>query len=168
MINYGIFAIGIIVIFTALFIFRKDTGQDSNVDIEKVKEEQRKLIECIEIGEELIQEINQVGIHMIEEIDKKRQDIGDLLQKCEDRSLSFMDKSTVPQALRKEVNEIEKDVINQRVEPVETLPLNVVPEEALSEKILNLRAAGYTISQIAKELDKGIGEVQLILQLKKR
>ncbi|AOT68252.1 DUF6115 domain-containing protein [Geosporobacter ferrireducens] len=168
MINYVIFTIGIIVIVISLLIFKKDTVQDSKIDLKKVKEEQRKLMECIEIGEEIIEEINQVGVHVIEKIDKKTMELRNLMKNCEESSLQSIHEDLKQRTLQEEVPIAEPDIKKQNIEPPERSSVDLEPEEDLSEKILKLKASGYTISQIAKELDKGIGEVQLILQLKKR
>ncbi len=168
MINYVIFTIGIIVIVISLLIFKKDTVQDSKIDLKKVKEEQRKLMECIEIGEEIIEEINQVGVHVIEKIDKKTMELRNLMKNCEEIALQSIHEDLKQRTLQEEVPIAEQDIKKQNIEPPERSSVNLEPEEDLSEKILKLKASGYTISQIAKELDKGIGEVQLILQLKKR
>lgn len=177
MINYGIFAIGIMMIIVALFVIKKDTAQGPSVDLEKVKEEQRRLMECIEIGEEIIQEVNQVGIHVIEKIDKKTQELRNLMNQYEVRSLEIQQEAQISKVFEEEKNDVEKEIEEEikkqkneahRMEKSDNPPEKLILEEDLSEKILKLKASGYTLSQIARELDKGIGEVQLILQLKKR
>lgn len=177
MINYGIFAIGIIMIIVALLVIKKDTAQGLPVDLEKVKEEQRRIMECIEIGEEIIQEINHVGIHVIEKIDKKTQELRDLMNRYEARSLEIQQEAQISMVFEEENNDIEKELEEEitkqklethRMEKSDNPPEALILEEDLSEKIFKLKASGYTLSQIAREVDKGIGEVQLILQLKKR
>jgi len=44
---------------------------------------------------------------------------------------------------------------------------NTDEEQDLLEKITTLRSQGYTLNQIAKELEIGMGEIQLLIQLKK-
>lgn len=166
MVNYILFTIGMavtIISFISLFFLKDSKSSDNLTDVDTIMRERNKLMECIEVGEEIIHELNQISSNLIEKVDSKTADIDKLLGEWDER--------------KERANNLPIDSNNEIAEEKENesdsmdLPLPVERElndQDTLNRILKLKSSGYTISQIAKELDKGIGEVQLILQLKKR
>lgn len=71
-----------------------------------------------------------------------------------------------------ETEKREKEVVNKDEQVVEEKLYQVTSrtkpkENGMKDRIIALRSEGYTLRQIAKELDIGLGEIQLILNMKR-
>lgn len=172
--NYILFFIGTLIVLASFLFLKKYKGSFFSDAMAVLKEEEKKLIDCIEIAEDIIKELNAVSDHMIRNIDARTAEICKILEEADkirkDWTDTFLENRSEPlehrEAIKYEATdgragllEIEKkDQENER-EMADSMEVN---------EIFRLYDQGYTSSQIAKQFNKGIGEVQLILNLRKR
>ncbi|KXG75778.1 DUF6115 domain-containing protein [Thermotalea metallivorans] len=174
LLNYILFFIGALIVLVSFLFLKKYKGSFFSDPMAALKEEEKKLIDCIEIAEDIIKELNAVSDHIIQNIDAKAAEICQILEEADkirkNQTDFFLENISEPlghiAAVKCEVTEgrggrlgIEKGDRENEEEMADAMEVN---------KIFSLHDQGYTSSQIAKQLNKGIGEVQLILNLRKR
>ena len=181
----GIYSIilGIFIVIISLILLRKEL-QDSFFSIKGNKTNNDNVVVYDEIVkiEEIINSMNEAFYDLIEDMEGRSslhdfeiKSINEKVDKIEDELFS----------LKKEVQEIEniknKDEniilpeINKQAEDYierESIEGNYVGKHEkedtnIKDKIVLLRSKGLSVSQIAKELGLGIGEINLILNMKK-
>jgi DNA-binding NarL/FixJ family response regulator len=168
MLNFIFFIIGIATIIIALLLLIRDS-KDNNVN-DKFNNE--IFINSLESVEELIHEMNIALNETVSEIEQKynileenMNDINNQLSKSKEEVSSALNPNEFNS---KSTNFTD----NNRFIPIPNTKSkhekSVTPEKKLkNQKIIELNAKGLSTSQIAKALNIGIGEVQLILNLHK-
>lgn len=160
--GYITFIIGIGIVVVALFLIKKDSYNNSKYK-EFLYEKENELLRNIEIAEDIIKELNEVSDGIIDQLDKKVSEINKLLHQVENlpaKSVSPLDAQRITHE-NTERNGIHNTVIDNKAGEGQGLDREV-------QKIAQLKEEGYSPAQIAKKLNKGVGEVSLIMNLKKR
>ncbi len=161
--------IGLILIVSSIFVDRK---KFKDVDFKKISnfiDKQNDLIKSIDDVDDAIEQLNGISKHIFKEqedkyeellylykfIDEKKQELSELY----DKIILLKDTNT-----RNNINSNAFYSNNTQ---------NKKPKKALTHnekhlEIINLYNQGKTISEIAKTLNIGKGEVSLILELKNR
>ena len=170
-INYGIMAIGIIILVIAVTIIFLDKlkGEDLYFNMD-MKEQQLKKV--MEDADELIDELNDTSELVISDMEKK---YGDIKVSCE----------VLAQEARKQLNaanalpSVERSVhkygqADMKLMQTKKTSKFVNDEEVVEKKKLSTRqlaviemsSRGMTVTEIAREMNMGQGEVSLILSLR--
>jgi len=126
------------------------------IDLELTSKNSKKKIEIIEKKEKVSTE--NLKYKNIKEI---HQDTKSICKK-QDTELIY-EKQDVDE---KNANQISSNSKNE-YDNLKLSTLNNFEKELIRKKIIELRRNGYTLSQIAKKLEIGIGELQLVLNIKK-
>ena len=126
------------------------------IDLELTSKNSKKKIEIIEKKEKVSTE--NLKYKNIKEI---HQDTKSICKK-QDTELIY-EKQDVDE---KNANQISFNSKNE-YDNLKLSTLNNFEKELIRKKIIELRRNGYTLSQIAKKLEIGIGELQLVLNIKK-
>lgn len=141
---------------------------ESLVFLPKIQKEKNEIKENIDTAQEIIKELNDLSEHIIINLDAKIQRLykmmEDVDQKIKNQAM-LIDKNNTG-----DIKDIfENSVIGLEEKKQNLQDIGPVAENNPSvEEVLQLFTQGYSSSQIAKHLNKGIGEVQLIHNLKKR
>lgn len=164
--NYILFILGIVIVIVALFLIKKDLMVNSrNVDFFNKKEDE--FIKNIEVADDIIQELNDIGEKIINRIDEKIIKINELLERVED-SIKTGESFNFDTQRREHENLIEDKSYNCVEENTNSENDSASQGGQELKKIFELFSSGQTPSEIAKLLNKGIGEINLILNIKKR
>ncbi len=149
MINYVFFALGLITILISIFLLNKEitTKYHDNYNEDFEISNYTKSLESLE---ELIDNLNICFTDTISEIDKNYKSLIIKFKEMDSR-ISAIEKKNI---LLNETENIEQnnDSLNQ-------------PQDPRSKKIIAMKKNGMPLSQIAKQLNMGIGEIQLILNI---
>ncbi|MCT4618643.1 MAG: hypothetical protein N4A62_04560 [Marinisporobacter sp.] len=164
--DYILFTIGIIIVIIAIVIVQKNTSTKTMGEFEDSQNKEMLLLENIDFAENLIRELKEISEDTIKTLDTKTNDIYKMIQILDEKMKEYS------MNLNQKENERNNESFVAFSHKRESY--NIKEENPTShqdndkKKILQLYNQGYTPSQIAKKLDKGIGEVQLICSLKKR
>ncbi len=174
MINYLFCILGIIVIGISIFFinkeFKNNTFVNSNSHTHYIKEDQAQdIIESIEVIENIIKDINEYFYNTVTDFEKKHRKLENMIDMLNNKILTNVDKE--PSETREQIyhsnennsSDIDKYLINNKEKQN-----NVQVKNLHRLKIFELRNKGLNIQQIAKELNIGTGEVQLMLSLNKK
>lgn len=168
MIDYILFFAGIIIIMISFILLKKTIHVESLSFLQILENQKIEIEENIDTVQEIIKELNGLSERVIEDLDSRVQD---LYQKMKD-----IDEKIKEQSILKNKNNAEevKDTSENIGKDLEEKKQNLqykksaVENDPLLDQVLQLSTQGYSSSQIAKHLNRGIGEVQLIHNLKKR
>jgi DNA-binding NarL/FixJ family response regulator len=164
MINYVILAMGTAVILAAatLIFLDKVKGEDIYFSMDVKEQEIKKVIED---ADEIISELNYTSEMVVHEIEEKMNSFREELKKVNNTAV------TIPAAEKKGIPAIspvmsinkKKKITNDDSENSKT------PDEKFSQKqlaVFEYASQGMSVTDIAKQMNIGQGEVMLILSLK--
>jgi len=153
-INYILFIIGIIFIsLSSFFVFKEIKKINNKQTVEEPHEELYdkhmnfdfrfvQILNDLELQKKLINEVNSNYKNIVIELQNKYIELESRIKDLEEKSKKILDaKNEYPSIIKEELSPLEK-------------------------KIIELHRIGYSKTQIAKELDIGVGEVELIINLK--
>ncbi len=164
MANYVLMAIGIftILITSVLLFLDRIKGEDVYLSIDIKEQEIKKVIED---ADEIISELNYTSEMVVKEIEEKLSSFRNELRSCESIGTS-------PPAAEKKDNAIVSPIA---VNPAKKKKItgddksnDVDPEGKLSQKqqmVFDYASQGMSVTDIAKQMNIGQGEVMLILSL---
>ncbi len=171
-VNYVIMAMGICVLVVAvtLIFLDKLKGEDLYFNMD-MKEQQLKKV--MEDADELIDELNYTSELVINDMEKK---YGDIKLRCDEIAMEARKNAVEmkPMPRMKEPSYPFMDPEVKVVSPVKK-PSKLVNEEESGEKkklstrqlaVLEMAARGMSVTEIAREMNMGQGEVSLILSLR--
>ncbi len=141
--------------------------------LEEVKNEKMKILENISDVEIIVDELNQLGENIIQDLDERMNRIETIIKiadkKIKSYSSAFQEDDDFNKFIQIDDNVIhEEDDFNTNRQLLNENKKNDEKENDEKEKVLKLFKEGCSPQEIAKKLNKGIGEVQLICNLKKR
>lgn len=163
-------------------VLRKKSKNIEKINLEQfddIYQKRERLIKTIDEADDAIDQLNSLSKDIFEEQEQKYQELLYLYQIIDDkkRELSEIWEKTDPVfdnhiQIEKTADEALDDIHdteNKDMEDVEQFALNSfsINNPKYSE-IIDLYDRGNTVTDIAKQLDIGQGEVSLILKLKKR
>lgn len=152
-------SIGIIVLIIGLVFMKDKTNKDLNLSKKKQTDMENELETQINEADKMLQELNQFSSYIKSELENKHKELLFLYQLIDEKSqhLSFS-------------NKVNKEKVNIKQKETNT-DNNTEASKILNNKnynnILKLHNEGYNITDIAKKLKIGKGEVELILGLAK-
>jgi ATP/maltotriose-dependent transcriptional regulator MalT len=163
--------LGIILIITALVWIALDKRK-AHVDAKQIEEKKNELIRVIEDAEQMLLELNKFSDYIVTQINEKNDQLNDKLNEFEDRVSRINIEQSKTQDLildnsffdnREKGTEFQSnnyDKVKKKDEKV--IPINIRHKE-----ILQLSSTGLSDTEIAKRLNMGKGEIQLILDMNK-
>lgn len=152
--------IGFMLVIVSLYLIRKEFNRAINIKSQMIEQSgfynQADLFELLENMQVSIDEMNRAFYEIASDLEGKyslhEKEIRDL-----QLSLEAMGKKyTAPANFTKPVALEPKPAVNQPKKEVD-----------LKEQVLKMRSEGMSLAQIAKKLDMGYGELQLMLHIKK-
>lgn len=169
MINYLLLAIGIfaILISTILIFLDQLKGEDIYFNMDVKEQEVKKVIED---ADEIIAELNYTSEMVVKDIEEKLNNL-----KEEYKNLNAVPSpavSAVSPAIPAEKKEVSQPLVNARKKKKITNDSSEIEEEtegklnSKQQAVFNYAAQGMNVTDIAKQLNIGQGEVMLILSLK--
>lgn len=166
MINYVLLALGIFTVLAAITMIFLDKvkGEDIYFNIDVKEQEIKKVIED---AEEIISELNYTSEMVVKEIEEKLNSIrGDIKNLG---SIAVSDPGEAYRQPRKEAAPAALSAGKKKRIIKDNTAKEGIPEGKLSKKqqeILNYASQGMSVTDIAKRMNIGQGEVMLILSLK--
>ncbi|NLK43006.1 MAG: hypothetical protein GX300_01265 [Tissierellia bacterium] len=136
MINYVIFIIGFILIGFSIIVIIKDLNK-SEINIDEMNKIEENVKEYYKLTEEMIESFDDLIVSKIEEINT-------------DTNFKKMNEN----------DKEEKVILNN-----EDNNKNMKVEDNIIEKILELKSIGLNIEEIAKMLNKGVREIEIIMKM---
>ncbi|WP_053957408.1 DUF6115 domain-containing protein [Inediibacterium massiliense] len=146
MIDYILFFIGIGIMIVS-FIWIKKSKKEEEQFYKNIESKENQLLKDIHLAQNIMNELEGIHENIVLDLEKKTKDLYDILKNIDEN----MGNKTLK---IDESNKYDKESQSHI-------------EEKDATEIFMLIKKGYTPSQIAKKLNKGIGEVQLICNLNK-
>lgn len=137
MLNIILNTVGIVLIIYSIYIIKKDTNKENNV-INELDLIEGRVQEYYNLTEEIIENFDEI-------IDSKL----DMLNK-DNKNLSKFQPSN------------ENNLVNSLINPVNS---NIDSVNYFHKKIIELNSIGLTKEEIAKKLNKGIREIDMVLKI---
>lgn len=175
------FTIGLIIVISSIFLIRKEVNRA--VRSQSLLLEQSRiykdadLFDLLESLQQSVDEMNRAFYDIAGDLEGKYSVHEKEIQIINDK-LDLMKNGFEPKVRTKELVQKMDQMNSEKREPElrTALPHEEVgqvegpiinDDQALIEKIIELRSKGKSLTQIAKELGIGMGEIQLLLALKK-
>lgn len=136
MFNYILFFVGFILIIFSIIVIKKDLKK-SELEIEEINKIKENVKEYYRLTEEMIEMFDNRLNDKMEEINKEK--------------------------INLESNYKKKEYIDK--EEIEKYNVNINHSNNITKKILELQDMGLSISEIAKKLNLGIRETEIILKM---
>jgi len=162
MILFAVSVVAIVLIIGLIFLKDKSESNYNQMMIEQQIKVEKELKERIDEADQMLKELNQFSSYIQSELEKKHKELLFLYQMIEDKEKKFAiskDVVTEQHSLEDFSNEIKENENGSEVHGV----LN----NKYYNSIIELYKSGKDTSSIAKELNIGKGEVELILGLSK-
>jgi len=137
MLSYILFIVGFILIGISLLVILKDLKR-SELEIEKINRIEENVKEYYKLTEEMIETFDDV--------------IGSKIEEISDEKINF-NKDTEKDK-RKKIDLLE---VNNNT--------NKISDNNIIEKIFQLQSIGLNTEEIAKKLDKGVREIEIIIKM---
>lgn len=176
---------GLIIVISSIFMIRRELNR-AIIKREQLLEHSKfykdedlfSLIENLQIS---IDEMNNAFYDIANDLEEKYSQHEKEIQLLDEKVASLLERSKVNDerdkldknqidhiAIHKAKMDLSKNEIEQKkqLELIKQASLiDCKSDETLREKVVNLRSEGLSLKAIAKELDIGIGELQLLIQL---
>lgn len=165
MINYVLLAIGIFVVLAAAMLIFLDRvkGEDIYFDMDVKEQEIKKVIED---ADEIISELNYTSEMVVKEIEEKLSKFRDELKDLNNAGTSLKNAETnnTPAAIPTSFSPSKKKkIINDDKEKDKDAESKLSQKE---QSVFDYASQGMSVTEIAKRMNIGQGEVMLILSLK--
>lgn len=154
----GTSILGILLILGAILLIMMDKKKSLDYAL-RVEEEKNELIKVVADSEQMLEELNRFSDYVINQVEKKSSQLEALLHQC-DETLSK------PVAEVQRVNSVEVKEAVAPAAPDQMMGSEQRKSEAQNNRhkeVLELIEKGMSDAEIAKALNMGKGEVQLIL-----
>ena len=158
----------------AILLMVKNISERKNLKkyMEGMEKSKDSLVNMINEGEKIIDELNKFSDHMATRIDIKNREIWTNMKKL-DNKISDSEKRI--RLMKVEANKIQaglnetvvRSKVNARRNLGEDNESRVLPVEVRYRKVLMMAKNGYSDTEIAKELSMGKGEIRMVLKLRK-
>lgn len=175
------FTIGLIIVISSIFLIRKEVNRA--VRSQSLLLEQSRiykdadLFDLLESLQQSVDEMNRAFYDIAGDLEGKYSVHEKEIQMINDK-LDLMKNGFEPKVRTKELVQKMDQMNSEKREPEQRTALTheevgqvegpiINDDQALIEKIIELRSKGKSLTQIAKELGIGMGEIQLLLALKK-
>jgi DNA-binding NarL/FixJ family response regulator len=180
--------IGMIIIFLAFTLNKDHTkeGNYSSIELDKMSLFEQKnadLVTTVQEADDAIEQLNSLSNHIFEKQEQKYQELLYLYQMIDEKKQELLDiqKDTVNLNVKKntleddnsiEIQELEKGMVDSsasmKFDELGKSKDEVSTKMTKNEQILRLKDQGLSVTQIAKQLNIGQGEVSLVLELKRK
>ncbi|MGI6778685.1 MAG: DUF6115 domain-containing protein [Acetivibrionales bacterium] len=152
--------IGITLIILSLLWIVIDRKKSDNYE-KRLDRKKYELSAIITDAEEMIEELNKFSEYIVTQIDMKNEELLKSLKNIEERLESLNEKS---------YNQNDRREPEQGISPKQSQTLEsdkVIPIDGRFRRVLALAQDGLSHTEIAKNLNMGKGEIQLILGINK-
>ena len=166
MMNYVVLAFGIFTILAAtiLIFLDKLKGEDIYFSMDVKEQEIKKVIED---ADEIISELNYTSEMVVKEIEEKLRSLREDIRNLNNTSVNYPleERNSIPQAVKPTVITAskKKKIINDDMEKDNPADVKLNQKQ---QSVFEYASQGMSITDIAKNMNIGQGEVMLILSLK--
>ncbi|MBF8983065.1 helix-turn-helix domain-containing protein [Lutibacter sp. B2] len=161
MINYVFFFIGIIIVTISFFMLKKDENFDETINLHMIESENEKLLNNMKAAKEIGEELNNIGENVMNNLNHKFEYMEDTI-KLIDEKIEYLNLQVDLEYKNKDDKKVDYDEVKEDVK------IYLDEKDREINEILTLYKEGYSVADIAKSKKKGIREIQLICDMKKR
>ncbi|HHW47808.1 MAG TPA: hypothetical protein GXX14_04210 [Clostridiaceae bacterium] len=169
---------GIVLIIVALVSVLFDRKKSWDFD-KRIDEKKQELLELISDAEEMVNELNRISDYIVTQVNAKSDELRQSLRECESK-LKEINSRVCFDANNDVTTEKETDIKSIIIENKNSGDFSAeqtdnvlddnnnekgIPVKAKYREVLQLAEKGLTDTEIAKRLNIGKGEIQLILEL---
>ncbi|MDM8533093.1 hypothetical protein QUF55_00195 [Clostridiaceae bacterium HSG29] len=149
--------IGFLIVVAALILIRNEFTKSLDLRISKLGDfsdvEKRKIVEVLEELEDEINNLNKAFYEIVNDLEGK--------YSIHEKQLEMIEKKL------KRISTI-KNEVEIKYENKINAEINIPNDEiSIKNKIIKMRAENMSINEIAKELQMGVGELKLLLNINK-
>ncbi|MDQ2085864.1 hypothetical protein RBH29_05360 [Herbivorax sp. ANBcel31] len=154
------------------------------LDSENVLEEKKEmLVSVISDAEQMIEELNNLSDYVVSNISEKRQEVIDTIEKAdkkikeikEEKISTKVDGTYFSEANKSPIdnkNTVFRNILSEEKDVAKSFAKSKVEKKVVSinnrhKEVIDLSQSGLNETQIAKKLNMGKGEIQLILGINK-
>lgn len=156
--SYILFIIGVGVIFLSLILIKKETNK-SQKNHEYLLEKEEELRNNIVVADDIINELSDMGEGIIYTLNEKIKEVNELINYLEKYHSNEFLKPVCTKSNEEEKQELSSEV-NHDINNSQMSNKDI-------KRIIEMKNKGYKSSQIAKVVNRGIGEIDLIVNLKR-
>lgn len=148
--------VGIILIIISLVLNKETKKEEINFNLSEINKKQDELLKVIDEADSAIEQLNNISKNILEEQQDKYKELLYLYQIIDEKKeeLSKIWKKTTSLELKNDTSEVLVNKINL--------------DNPKYVEIIEMYNKGIEIKQIAKQLNLGVGEINLVLELNKR
>ena len=142
-------------------MLKKDENFDETINLQMIEDENEKLLNNIKSAKEIGEELNNRGENVINNLNHKFEYMEDTI-KLIDEKIELLSSQVDLEYKNKDDKEVEHHEVKDDAK------IHLDEKDREMNEILNLYKEGYSVADIAKSKKKGIREIQLICDMKKR
>lgn len=148
--------VGIILIIISLVLNKETKKEEINFNLSEINKKQDELLKVIDEADNAIEQLNNISKNILEEQQDKYKELLYLYQIIDEKKeeLSKIWEKTTSLELKNDTSEVLVNKINL--------------DNPKYVEIIEMYNKGIEIKQIAKQLNLGVGEINLVLELNKR
>lgn len=148
--------VGIILIIISLVLNKETKKEEINFNLSEINKKQDELLKVIDEADSAIEQLNNISKNILEEQQDKYKELLYLYQIIDEKKeeLSKIWEKTTSLELKNDTSEVLVNKINL--------------DNPKYVEIIEMYNKGIEIKQIAKQLNLGVGEINLVLELNKR
>lgn len=162
-----IILIGIMVVTVAIvwIVVERKNSRDYCLEIDEKRYELQQLIED---SEQLLNEMNNFSGYIVTQMEEKQKDIEETVKFADERLDFFAHIKEMPAISSQDTEQIQEEIKLNEEEPSQTLPLKkgkIIPLNVKKREIIKLYRNGMGSADIARLLNMGKGEIELISRI---
>lgn len=151
---------GIVLIIVSIILIMLDKKKDADY-IEKMKEEELELSRVISDSEQMLEELNRFSDYVINQVDKRSSQLGDMLKKFDEKMEEIEGEIGCREREEQIAATVTYDTFSKTVEEQDNAKYGYI--NSRHREVIDLVEKGMSDTDIARALNMGKGEVQLIL-----
>lgn len=153
--------LGILIVIGSILLIRKEFKKSLDLKVSKLGDfsdvEKRKIIEVIEDLEDEINNLNNAFYDIVNDLEGKYSIHEKQIVLLEEK-LETIQRNKKINTPRKEVKKLKKEINEQK---------EILEDTSIRGKAIKMRSENMSIRDIAKTLDIGVGELNLLLNINK-
>jgi len=153
--------LGILIVIGSILLIRKEFKKSLDLKVSKLGDfsdvEKRKIIEVIEDLEDEINNLNNAFYDIVNDLEGKYSIHEKQIELLEEK-LEAIQRNNQTNIAKKEVKELKKEINEQK---------EMLEDTSIRGKAIKMRSENMSIRDIAKTLDIGVGELNLLLNINK-
>lgn len=168
--------VGIILVVVSIIwmVVEKKNNRDYRLEIDEKRYELQQLLED---SEQLLNELNNFSGYIVTRMEEKQKDVEEVLKSADERLALLSNIKETPDIITQVIEETEETKEMEEIKEngrlnddvsVQTYPLKkgkVIPFDVKKREVIKLKRNGMDNAEIAKLLNMGKGEIELISRI---